>query len=173
MATASASARIICNGCGANNFETQAACWKCGKVLSAVSGAPSAAPRAADVAPIPNPQSLIPSSTVDPVVAQWTAILGGLLVPLVMLPVGLAFLMWDDRRKVEVGRTATIASLVGTLFHAVFTYFAVAGTVGVAMKLLPGAVNKAKAARSEPAPDFNDDVKPLELPGIPPMAPAP
>lgn len=174
MATASAptspSGRLICGQCGANNFETQAACWKCGKVLggASVSPIPSAEPRLADGIALPYP--LTP--TVDPAVAQWTAIIGGLLVPIVMLPVGLAFLMWDDRRKVEVGRTATVASLVGTLFHAVLTYFAVAGTVGMAMKMLPGAVNKAKAGQSEPAPDFNDDAKPLELPGIPPMAPA-
>ncbi|MBC8140334.1 MAG: hypothetical protein H7Y38_02705 [Armatimonadetes bacterium] len=166
MATASAG-RTICGNCGANNFETQAACWKCGKTLAGTGIALSAAPRLADsVAVVAAP------ATVDPAVAQWTAILGGLLVPIVMLPVGLAFLMWDDRRKVEVGRTATIASLVGTLFHAIFTYFAVAGVVGMAMKMLPGAVDKAKAGQSEPAPDFNEDVKPLELPGIPPMAPA-
>jgi hypothetical protein len=88
-----------------------------------------------------------------------------------MLPVGLAFLMWDDKRKVEVGRTATIASLVGTLFHAVFTYFAVAGAVGAAMKMLPGARGQTPPAQSEPAPDFNSEAKPLELPGIPSLSP--
>lgn len=168
-----ASGRVTCAKCGANNFETQAACWKCGTPLGAGvreqgtgnSGVSS------DSRPLsPVPYSLAPSN-VDPSVAHWVGIIGGLLIPIAMLPVGLAFLMWDDKRKVAVGRTATIASIVGTLFHAIFTYFAVAGAVGAAMKMLPGMGGKAPSSQSEPAPDYNSEVKPLEMPGIPSLSP--
>ncbi|MBC7807794.1 MAG: hypothetical protein H7145_16800 [Akkermansiaceae bacterium] len=120
--------------------------------------------------PSPVPHSLAPAN-VDPSVAHWVGVIGGLLVPIAMLPVGLVFLMWDDKRKVEIGRTATIASLVGTLLHGVFTYFAVAGAIGAGMKMLPGAAGRASASQSEPAPDFDSEAKPLELPGIPSLSP--
>lgn len=172
MATA-APGRITCAKCGANNFETQAACWKCGTSLAAGGrdlGVGSSSGASSDVRPL-SPVAFAPPATVDPSVAHWVGVIGGLLLPICMLPVGLAFLMWDDKRKVEVGRTATIASLVGTLFHAVFTYFAVAGAVGAAMKMLPGAAARTPAAQSEPAPDMNSEAKPLELPGIPSLSP--
>ncbi len=164
MATA-ASGRVICARCGANNFETQAACWKCAAPLAAGRKAPGPD----DAAPVSSGHS--PAASVDPSVAHWVGVIGGLVIPFAMLPVGLAFLMWDDRRKVEVGRTATIASLVGTLLHGVFTYFAVVGAVQTGMKMLPGAAARAKAAQAEPAPDYNSKVPPPEIPGIPSFAP--
>lgn len=172
MATAT-SGRMTCAKCGANNFETQAACWKCGTPLGATvrdQGAGNSAPPS-DARPLSQDSHLSSLSNVDPSVAHWVGVIGGLLVPIAMLPVGLVFLMWDDKRKVEIGRTATIASLIGTLFHAVFTYFAVAGVVGGAMKMMPGAGGATKSTQSEPAPDFNGEAKPLEIPGIPSLSP--
>ena len=157
--------RTVCDKCGANNFETQAACWKCGTSLGGGVTPPPAPARPGNVAASPAP-------TVDPALAHWVGVIGGLSLPLVMLPVGFVFLMWDDKRKMEIGRTATIASLVGTVLHGVFTYFAVAGAVGAAMKFLPGMADKAKAAQSQPAPDFQSDAEPLDLGGVKPMAPA-
>lgn len=176
MATAG---RVVCARCGANNFETQAACWKCASPLAPGVAAP--APNANGAARHAAPLSLSADAparpvfdVVDPAVAHWVGIIGGLLIPLAMLPVGLAFLMWDDRRKVEVGRTATLASIAGTLIHGVLTYFAVVGAVQMGMKMLPGAADRAKAAQSAPADrnqDPNTPVKPLELPGIPSLSP--
>ncbi len=170
MATA-ATGRMTCAKCGANNFETQAACWKCGTPLGSGSREQGAGNREPGFAPVAPLSFAPPLPNVDPSVANWVGIVGGLLVPIAMLPVGLAFLMWDDRRKVEVGRIATIASLVGTLFHAVFTYFAVAGAVGAAMKMMPGAGGAPKSTQSEPAPDFNSEVEPPVIPGIPSLSP--
>ena len=168
MATV-ASGRTTCPRCGANNFETQAACWKCGAALGSNSGLGGrAAPSHAVQNDIGSPLS---PPTVDPAVAHWVGAIGGLLIPIAMLPVGLAFLMWDDRRKVEVGRTATIASLVGTLFHAIFTYFAIAGALQTLKQFIPGGAGRPTAAQSEPAPNLNSEAKPLELPGIPSLSP--
>ena len=161
--------RVVCARCSANNFETQKACWKCSAPLTSSSEAVLRSANAPGRTDIPSANRVV-----DPAIAHWVGVVGGLLLPLAMLPVGLAFLMWDDRRKVEVGRTATIAALVGTFLHMVITGFAVYGMVQSGMKLLPGAADRAKAAQSapaEPSQDPNTPVKPLELPGIPSLSP--
>src|SRR5690349_15149163 len=107
----SATGRIICSQCGANNFQTQAACWKCGAALfsapptSVGAGAATQAPARPTAAAPVSP----PSPPVDPMVAAAAAIVLAALFPYVALPVGIVFLMLDDRRKLEVGRIAIVA----------------------------------------------------------------
>lgn len=96
--------RRICPACGSNNFETQAACWKCGKPLTGAS-----APAASPTPPSPN---------------AWIATIAlGLLFPLVAVPVGLVFLMLDDPRKTQIGRWNLLWGTIGTLVHLVGTLF--------------------------------------------------
>lgn len=172
MATA-VSGRVVCPRCGANNFDTQAACWKCGTPLTpGVASAPVSGPVLhSPTSSAPSPVLSIGNNNVDPSVANWVGILGGLLIPIVMLPVSFVFLMWDDRRKVEVGRIALIASLVGTVIHGIFTYMAVYGLVTAGLKMIPSMTGRGQAAQSEPAPDWNSSAKPLTLPGIPSLSP--
>jgi len=118
--------RIVCPHCGANNFETQAACWKCGASLHAGS-APAASPALARpssgssaAADLP----LRPLSHVqpppDPAIAIGAAIALAVFFPYVAVPLGIVFLMLDDRRKAEIGRVTLIAGLLLSILHSLF-----------------------------------------------------
>lgn len=105
------SGRRVCSRCGSNNFETQAACWKCGAALDAVPPALTGTS-----SPAVSPTFPAPSST-----ALVASILLGLLLPVVAFPVGLIFLMLDDPRKAQIGRWNLAWSVAGTLLHLVAT----------------------------------------------------
>ena len=53
-------------------------------------------------------------------VATASAIVLAALFPYVALPVGIIFLMLDDRRKMEIGRVAIVAGLIFTVAHTLF-----------------------------------------------------
>ncbi len=117
--SAEAAGRIVCPQCGANNFQTQAACWKCGASLFG-GPAPAARPGNASSDMAPRSPALPLSPPVDGMVATASAIVLAALFPYVALPVGIVFLMLDDRRKMEVGRVAIVAGLIFTIAHTLF-----------------------------------------------------
>jgi hypothetical protein len=157
--------RIVCARCGENNFNTQANCWKCG---SSLAGTPpvrtppprAASPPAAYAAASSAPAPALVSRPVDPAVALWAAIALALFFPGVAVPVGLVFLMLDDRRKVEIGRITLIWGLVFTLLHLLATAWLMRGLYEeVRLWLRPGA------AATATAPKPTDSVPPIHIPG--------
>ena len=154
----SGAGRVVCSQCGANNFDTQAACWKCGASLSAVAApAASAPPRphsaggyppsplsgAAPAAPAYRPAS----GVVDPSVAFWSAVALGVLFPFFAVPVGIVFLMLDDRRKGEVGRITLLWGIIGTIFHTLITAWMIRGAVNQVRAYVP-FLNRGGSASS-------------------------
>lgn len=128
MPGATSAGRVVCPRCGANNFDTQAACWSCGAALRAGAPvAPNPSPAAAsparenrDTLPPATPYPVAPAATLDPAVAIWAAVALAILFPYVAVPVGIVFLMLDDRRKAEIGRVALIAGILLSLLHGLF-----------------------------------------------------
>jgi hypothetical protein len=107
---------------------------------------------------------------VDPAVANWAAILGGLLMPAILFPVGVVFLMFDDRRRVEVGRITLIASAVGTILHVIGTAALVGPVIGGFINAGPGMINwagKARETMQNRPPDLNAPADRLRFEGLP------
>ena len=143
--------RVVCARCGANNFDTQAACWKCGAPLTAGSGftggqvppssgarlAPPVSPTAVPAsAPAPEMGYRPVAATMDPSVATWSAIALALFFPFVAVPVGVVFLMLDDRRKAEIGRIALLWGLVFSVVQTLGSLWMVQGTIRETMGLV-------------------------------------
>jgi len=155
--------RLVCPKCSANNFNTQAACWQCGAGLRG-NGVPSAM-RAADGAgtPSPTPLPLTParpdSIPSDPAVAVWAAILLALFFPYVAVPVGIVFLMLDDRRKAEIGRIALVAGIVFTIAQSlVMTFFIKAAWDQVRGLIGPGAGAAIQRIQQDRQPKLTDQL---------------
>jgi len=116
--------RITCPRCGANNFDTVSACWKCSTPLTGVP------PMSASMSPslpaygqerIPSQMSPIaPAPTGDPNVATRAAIFLAVTIPFIGLPAGWLFMMVEDHNKQRVGRICVIWSLFAMAFHVVF-----------------------------------------------------
>jgi hypothetical protein len=142
--------RVICSRCGANNFETQAACWKCG--VSMVSGgpAPILSPNASGN---PAPAAAYrPQSNVDPSVAFWSAIALAVFFGPVAIPVGLVFMMLDDRRKVDLGKLTLIAGIISTVIQLIFTFMALQAVTSQVFQMVPSLM------RGTSQPGLNDEV---------------
>jgi hypothetical protein len=120
----STSERVVCASCNANNFATQAACWKCGKSLSATA---TVAPPIANHSPSPATISPVSyecpaaSEYVSPSTATAAAVVLGLLFPAVAIPVGIVFLMLDNKRKTAIGWQNIIWGTVGSVLHLIVT----------------------------------------------------
>ena len=154
----SATGRIICSQCGANNFQTQAACWKCGASLFAASPTPAAAAGSASVAPgRPAAAPLTSSPPVDPMVAAISAIVLAALFPYVALPVGIVFLMLDDRRRIEVGRVAIVAGLIFTIAHTLFFAWLTKAAFDQARGFLPNTGGVAGQIQQQRQPKMTDE----------------
>src|SRR5437868_286085 len=97
--------RITCPRCGSNNFDTVTSCWKCGAPVgaAAMAASPASAPPvsqpqagyaqeralgAVAFSPAAPPVYSAPAATGDAGVARRAAILLGLTIPFVGLPVG-------------------------------------------------------------------------------------
>lgn len=153
--------RVICARCGANNFETQAACWKC-----AASLAPGAVPVLSPAANIPGAAPAAayrPAASVDSSIAIWCGIILAVLFPYVAVPAGLVFMMLDDRRKLEVGRVTLIAGIVASIFHFMIT------AALIQNMFTTGLGTMVKQVRQMQNPGLNDSVSDRELDGIPGM----
>ena len=154
--------RVLCSQCGVNNFETQAACWKCGAPLragaapanrpSAPPGAQTPAMRAADGAP---------PASVDPTLANAAAFSLALLFPFVAVPAGLIFLMLDDRRKAQIGKLTLVWGVLFSLLHVLFTGWLLREAVAQVRGLLPSLPGQPQR---QPQPD--DPVAPIPFPGL-------
>lgn len=149
---ASNKGRTSCPQCGANNFDTVTACWKCGAPLHPT-GRPVAAPTPIGT-PTPTPTPVSggtwgsgPSGT-----ALRAALWLGLLFPYVGLPVGLVFLMLDDDRRAEVGRACILWSCVSLLLHVLILSVIGVGMREVLFAMIQGA--RGAAARSGGAGGF-------------------
>jgi hypothetical protein len=139
------SGRVPCPRCGANNFATQAACWKCGTPLTS-GAAMNAAPAA-----MTHDRVAAPALTraVDPVLAHVSAFLLAFFFPALAVPVGLVFFMLDERRKVEVGRTALVWGVIFTVLHVVVTGWLLRQALGQ----LPDLLSRSLPGRAAPTPD--------------------
>lgn len=150
--------RVVCSQCGANNFATQAACWKCGTTLGAAPS-PSAPPRpAVAVAPA---QSTAPHA--DSPAALWSSIALGVLFPVISLPVGLVFLMLDDRRKAQIGWWNILAGVIGTVLNVLLAFATIMPWLSGITKGFPLSGLRNSAA----TPDLGSEASPPDLPGIP------
>jgi hypothetical protein len=129
----STSERVVCASCSANNFATQAACWKCGKALLATASAPPSGPSTANTASLfasPSPALATPGVSyerpiaaeyVSPSTATAAAVVLGLLFPALAIPVGIIFLMLDNKRKAAIGWQNIIWGVVGSVLHLIVT----------------------------------------------------
>jgi hypothetical protein len=145
---ATSAGRVVCPRCGANNFDTVSACWKCSAPLSS---APPAPHTGYTPSPIANPISVqTPPSfggpqpppaaeafayraaaavqqAGDTARANRAAFWLGITMPYFGFPIGLAFMMCDDRRRQEVGRLCIIWSLVSGVFHLLLMFVSLLG----------------------------------------------
>jgi predicted cobalt transporter CbtA len=151
MSTSSTSERVVCASCSANNFATQAACWKCGKSLTSTNTnthtspapRPSVAP-AGYAANSPRPVTgvagpalatpamydrPVQSEYVSPGNATAAAVVLGLLFPTFAIPVGIVFLMLDNKRKAAIGWQNIIWGVAGFAVHLVITAISLAPVI--------------------------------------------
>ena len=155
---AGGSGRIACSRCGANNFDTVTVCWKCSAPLVAVaagalpgmSAPPVAQPILAAFPAVDRTPSYAPPATLSGVsgnsaTSNRAAIWLGLLFPYFGLPIGLAFMMCDDRRRQEVGRLCVIWSLISGAIHLLLLFITMVGM----REYILTAVNAARAAASK------------------------
>ena len=156
---AQTSGRLTCPRCGANNFETVSACWKCsaplnGAVSANTASAASAASasvggygaeRAMNVsAPIAymSPPVVV---TGDSGVATRAAIALALTFPWIGLPVGWVFMMLEDRRKQAIGRICAVWSMIALVVHLLVTFVLLQSAMSQILPILTGVIK----ARSE------------------------
>ncbi len=145
--------RVVCPKCGSNNFDTVSVCWKCSGSLHSSGGANSSylppptqqRPNMQVEAP---PQSYSPDpfayrstsnsvSTGDTGKANRAAFWLGMTMPYFGLPIGLAFMMCDDRRRQEVGRLCIIWSTISGIIHLLFTIASFIGMSRYVSGVLP------------------------------------
>lgn len=164
--------RIACPRCGENNFDTQAACWKCASPLRgspAASSRPVATPNVVSGSAAPASVYTAPTPTMDPAVAVWSAIALAVLFPYVAVPVGIVFLMLDDRRKAEIGRIALIWGIVATIVQTLFMFAVTQQSLKQAMVLMQAFGRGMPSASSTTGAggntDLNSSAEQLHLPG--------
>lgn len=162
--------RITCPRCGSNNFDTVTACWKCGNPLGAGSSpaaaaggqrpnvtayaAPAMQPMPATM-PVPSPAGFgdrvaatyvsATTSLGNPAAANRAAFWLGMLMPYFGLPIGLAFMMCDDRRRQEVGRICVLWSLLSGVIHMLLMFVSLLGMrqyLAIFMGALQGGINR-------------------------------
>jgi len=145
--------RVVCSQCGSNNFATQAACWKCGSALTAVATAPATASPVAIARPLERSES--PA-------ALWASLALGITFPFIAVPVGMVFLMLDDRRKAQIGWWNILFGTIGTILNVVIAMATISPLLLGLLKanpLLRGGGSGETNLQSEAAPP--------SLPGIP------
>lgn len=156
----SSGGRIVCARCGSNNFDTVTACWKCGAPISAGSQ-PTAGygqQNPGGYVPTPNP----PPSFVDGMTSRAVGVgmaVGdaaksnraafwlGMLFPYLGLPIGLAFMMCDDRRRQEVGRLCIMWSILSGVVHCLLMFVSLLG-IRPYISALTGALKSGGLGKS-------------------------
>lgn len=148
--------RITCSRCGANNFDTVTACWKCSASLGG--GAQQTQPTninfaqpLADQERAPQnqpafshaetrmgaPANYSQDNTGSRSMARRAAILLALTIPFIGLPVGWAFMMIEDKKKQEIGRYCATWSMIALFLHLLLMYALTAQT----MKMLTPVID--------------------------------
>jgi uncharacterized membrane protein len=88
----------------------------------------------------------------------------GAFFPVLAIPIGIVFLMLDDKRRAQIGWWNIIAGVVGTVVHTVVTgLLASAIITPMIYKGMDGLLSmKQRQAQSQ---DLNSEAPPLNLPG--------
>ncbi len=133
--------RITCPRCGANNFESASACWKCGAALAPA--APSDGRRSAPVAPAYAPAASVVQG--DPKASQRAAIWMGLTLPYFGFPIGWAFLMMEDYRRQSIGRVCIFWSTIGLIAHLLLMLVLSAAATPLLVKMLLPVMNQMQS----------------------------
>lgn len=100
------------------------------------------------------------AANVDPATATWSAAALGLLFSFIAIPVGIVFLMLDDRRKVEIGKITILWGVVGSVLHVLFTAWMMRAAFEQIRAFLPGPAGQSQ-------PKMTDEAPPIQFPGIP------
>jgi len=146
--------RVSCSRCGANNFDTVTACWKCGTALSS---APVSMPAMASAAPMagerPAPVFMPPVSSGNPALAKRAALALALTIPFLGLPIGWAFMMIEDTRRQAIGRFCVNWSLIGLVLHLFLSYLGMQALIKTVMPALVGVAGGLQNSRQGGSPD--------------------
>jgi hypothetical protein len=134
--------RVVCARCGANNFDTVSACWKCSSPLS-MAPASAGYGSAPNATPNPQPYNPMPAASAteqfgyraaaavhqmgDIAKSNRAAFWLGITMPYFGFPIGLAFMMCDDPRRQEVGRLCIIWSLISGVLHTMLMFVSLLG----------------------------------------------
>ncbi|MCX6365351.1 MAG: hypothetical protein NTX57_01425 [Armatimonadetes bacterium] len=167
--------RVVCAACGSNNFATQAACWKCGRALAtAPPPVPSASPPASSGGAGAIPVAARPTYSAElrqeSPAAFWSSVALGIVFPMLAIPVGMVFLMLDDKRKAQIGWWNILFGLVGTLLNGILAAVTIMPLLMGATKMIPGMDRLGGGSRSQ---DMSSEAAPLDLPGQRPFAAPP
>ncbi len=156
--------RVVCAECGSNNFATQAACWKCGKTLAATP-TPSGT---AILTAAPSAVRYVGStdSAKESPAALWSSVALGVIFPVISIPVGLVFLMLDDKRKAQIGWWNILFGLVGTVLNGIVIAVSLIAPLKALTASLPG-MGGLGGRSGMSSQDPNSEVPPLNLPGQP------
>lgn len=132
--------RILCPRCGANNFDSVPACWKCGAQLKATAAAPPYVMPDPVLRASPERSAAWADSTpqADPAAARRAALALAISLPWIGLPVGWIFMMIEDPRRQAIGRYCALWSGVSMLIQCILLVLSL-GSIGA---LLGGALLK-------------------------------
>jgi hypothetical protein len=149
--------RLSCSRCGANNFDTVTACWKCGAALSSAGAPMPVMPVAASMAPMsgerPAPVFMPIAPSGNPAMAKRAAIALALTIPFLGLPIGWAFMMIEDSRRQAIGRFCVNWSLFGLVLHLFLGYLGMAALGQMALKYLPAIAGGLQNSSRGMSPD--------------------
>lgn len=138
----SSGGRVKCPQCGANNFDTVTACWKCGAALNA--RPPQSSPSAVLDSPVGHTSrqlGAMPSPRAT-TAAFWL----GILFPYIGLPVGLVLMMLDDDRYYVTGRVCVLWSCIALVVHVLFLALVSIGMREILFAIFQGARGAAERA---------------------------
>ena len=167
--------RVTCPKCGANNFDTVAACYRCsaplgpGSVPAGRSNPPRPGQSAAPTSPLASQMSMgspmtangpvaypapayaapgVSAADGDPRMARRAAVLLALTVPFLGLPIGWAFMMMEDQRRQTIGRFCATWSLIGLVFHLLLMFVGMASLTSYLPAILKASQAVSASARS-------------------------
>ncbi|MEP6755546.1 MAG: hypothetical protein ABJA67_08605 [Chthonomonadales bacterium] len=154
----SSGGRIVCARCGANNFDTVTVCWKCGAQVGSGPAQAGSAPQQGAYVPSPGPQASFSEAVVhratgigiaagDAARANRAAFWLGMMFPYFGLPIGLAFMMCDDKRRQEVGKLCIMWSILSGVVHTLLMFVSILG-MRPYLQALTGALQSGGLGKS-------------------------
>ncbi len=146
--------RLICSQCGANNFDTVTACWKCGATLGAANVNMPMMSAAASMSGERPAQVVMPAApTGSSAVAKRAAIALALTIPFLGLPIGWAFMMVEDSRRQAIGRFCVNWSLLGLVLHLFLSFLGMKALGQMALQYLPMIAGGLQNSQRNTSPD--------------------